>query len=127
MTLDQKIQIWNTVGTWLAGIATFAAVIVSLHLARRSERLKLKVLAGIRLVVGGDGTPPEEHLNISVTHLGDRAVVVNTVGWAFGKRKERSYCIQTVSGFWTAQYPIELAFGKQASFMVSFAHTPTWL
>jgi hypothetical protein len=127
MTLDQKIQIWNTVGTWLAGIATFAAVIVSLHLARRSERVKLKVLAGIRLVVGGDGTPPEEHLNISVTNLGDRAVVLNTVGWAVGKRKERRYCIQTVSGFWTAQYPTELAHGKQASFMVSFAHTPTWL
>ena len=127
MTLDQKIQIWNTIGTWLAGIATFAAVVVSLHLARRSERIKLKVLAGLRLVVRGDGTPPEEHLNISVTNLGDRTVLVNTVGWAVGKRKQRQYCIQTVSGPWTSQYPVELAHGKQASFMVSFVHTPTWL
>ena len=126
MTLDQKIQIWNTLGTWLAGIATFAAVVVSLHLARRGERLRLKVFAGLRLVIRGDGTPAEEHLNIGVTNLGDRAVIVNTVGWAVGKGKQRQYCIQTVSGPWTAQYPIELPHGKQASFMVSFAHTPTW-
>ena len=127
MTLDQQIQIWNAVGTWVAGIATFAAVLVSLNFARRSERVRLKVFAGLRLVIRGDGTPPEEHLNIGVTNLGDRAVTVNTVGWAVGKRKQRRYCIQTVSGPWTAQYPIELQHGKATSFMVSFNHTPTWL
>lgn len=127
MTLDQQIQIWNAVGTWVAGIATFAAVLVSLNLARRNERVRLKVFAGLRQVIRGDGTPPEEHLNIGVTNLGDRAVTVNTVGWAVGKRKQRRYCIQTVSGQWTAQYPIELQHGKAASFMVSFNHTPTWL
>lgn len=127
MTLDQQIQIWNAVGTWVAGIATFAAVLVSLHLARRSERIRLQVFAGLRLVIRGDGTPPEEHLNIGVTNLGDRSVTVNTVGWAVGKRKQRRHCIQTVSGPWTAQYPIELAHGKNASFMVSFNHTPAWL
>lgn len=127
MTLDQQIQIWNVVGTWVAGIATFSAVLVSLYLASRGDRIQLKVFAGRRLVIRGDGTPPEEHLNIGVTNLGDRSVTVNTVGWAVGKRKQRRHCIQTVSGPWTAQYPIELAHGKSASFMVSFIHTPTWL
>jgi hypothetical protein len=111
----------------MAGIATFAAVVVSLHLARRSERVRVKAFAGLRLVIRGDGTPPEEHLNIGVTNLGDRSVTVNTIGWAVGKRKQRRYCIQKVSGPWTAQYPIELQHGKSASFMVSFNHTPTWL
>lgn len=127
MTLDQQIQIWNAVGTWVAGSATFSAVLVSLHLARISERVRLKVFAGLRLVIRGDGTPLEEHLNIGVTNLGDRAVTVHTVGWAVGKRKQRRHCIQTVSGPWTAQYPIELQHGKAVSFMVSFSHTPTWL
>lgn len=127
MTLDQQLQIWNAAGTWVAGIATFSAVLVSLHLARRGDRVKLKVFAGLRLVIRGDGTPSEEHLNIGVTNLGDRPVTVNTVGWAAGKRKQKRYCIQTVSGPWTAQYPIELEHGKNANFMVSFNHTPTWL
>lgn len=127
MTLDQQIQIWNAVGTWVAGIATFAAVLVSLNLARRSERVRLKVFAGFRLVIRGDGTPPEEHLNIGVTNLGDRSVTINTVGWVVGKRKQKRYCIQTVSGPWTAQYPVELQHGKNASFMVPFNHTPNWL
>lgn len=127
MTLDQQIQVWNAIGTWVAGIATFAAVLVSLYLARRGDRIRLKLFAGLRLVIRGDGSPPEEHLNIGVTNLGDRSVTVNTVGWAVGKRKQRRYCIQTVSGPWTAKYPIELAHGKSANFMVSFIHTPTWL
>lgn len=32
-----------------------------------------------------------------------------------------------LSGPWTAQYPVELAHGKNANFMISFIHTPTWL
>ena len=37
MTLDQKIQIWVAVGTWVAGLATFAAVILALYLAARGR------------------------------------------------------------------------------------------
>lgn len=127
MTLDQQIQIWNAVGTWLAGIATFGAVVVSLHLARRSEKVRLKVFAGLRMVVRGDGSPSEEHLNIGITNIGDRPTTITTVGWAVGSGKQRRHCIQPVSGDWTAQYPIELAHGKTANFMVSFTHTPNWL
>jgi hypothetical protein len=127
MTIDQQIQLWNTVGNWLAAIATFGAVVVSLYLARRSEKVRLKAFAGLRMVVRGDGSPAEEHLNIGVTNIGDRPVTVTTVGWAVGRGKKRRYCIQTVSGSWTAQYPVELAHGKAANFMVSFTHTPTWL
>ncbi len=127
MTFDQQVQIWNTIGIWLAGLATFAAVLVSLHLARRHERIRLKSFAGLRIVYRGDGSPPEEHLNISVTNLGERPVIINSVGWAVGRGKKRKYCIQTVSGPWTAQYPVEITHGKQASFMVSFNHTPSWL
>lgn len=127
MTLDQKIQIWNAVGTWLAGIATFTAVVLSLYLARRGDRIRLKSYAGLRVVVRGDGTPTEEHLDIGVTNLGDRAVTVTTVGWAVGKGKQRRFCIQDVSGSWTHQYPRKLEHGEHANFMVSFKQTENWL
>ena len=127
MTLDQKIQVWVAVGTWLAGLATLAAVIVALHLARRTERVRLKVHVGHLVVIAGDGSPFQEHLSISVTNLGERSVTINSVGWAVGKRSQRKYCIQSVSGPFTTQFPVELAHGKNANFMVSFLATPNWL
>jgi len=98
VTLDQKLQLWNAIGTWVAGVATFGAVLVALHLARRSESVRLRSFAGLREVILGDGSPFQEHLCINVTNIGDRPVTVN----------------------------IELAHGKSASFMVSFVATPNW-
>lgn len=123
MTLDQQINVWNVVGTWLAGIATFSAVLVSLHLARRSERIRIKVTAGIRQVFAGDGSPAEDHVQICVVNHGDRVVIVNSVGWKIGLRKNARFCIQPVSGQWTQDYPRQLAHGETATFLVSFKAT----
>lgn len=127
MTFDQKIQVWVAVGTWLAGLATLAAVVVALHLARRTEKVRLKVHVGLRVVVIGDGSPFQEHLSMDVTNLGDRSVTINTVGWAVGKGTKRGFCIQPVSGPFATQFPVELGHGKNANFMVSFLATPNWL
>ena len=126
MTLDQKIQVWNVVGTWLAGIATFLAVLVSLHLARKAEAVKIKTNVGIMLVFAGDGTPGEEHAGFSVVNLGDRPVNIVSVGWSVGKGKHKRYCVQPVAGQYTHQYPKQLAHGEQASFLVSFKTLPNW-
>ena len=126
MTLDQKINVGIAIGTWLAAIATFFAVLTSLHLARRSEQIRIKATAGIRLLFIGDGSPAEEHVQIGVVNHGDRTVVVNSVGWKIGTRKNTRLCIQPVSGKWTQNYPLQLAHGEQASFLVSFSATPEW-
>lgn len=127
MTLDQKIQIWNAVGTWLAGIATFFAVVVSLYLARKADAVKIKANVGVRLVFAGDGTPAEEHVGFGVANLGGRPVNVVSIGWSIGKRKNKRYCIQPVAGQYTHQYPKLLAHGEQASFLVSFTAAPNWV
>ena len=126
MTLDQKIQIWNAVGTWVAGIATFLAVLVSLYLARRSEAVKIKADVGIRLVFAGDGTPAEEHVGFSAVNLGDRPMNIVSIGWSIGKRKGKRFCVQPVAGQYSHQYPKQLTHGEQASFMVSFKTSPNW-
>jgi len=110
----------------VAGIATLCAVLVSLHLARRSERIRIRGSAGIRLITEGDGTPAEQHVQISAVNHGDRVVIVNSVGWRVGKRDDTRFCIQPVSGRWTQDYPKQLAHGEQASFLVSFKATPEW-
>jgi hypothetical protein len=127
MTLDQKIQIWVAVGTWVAGLATLAAVIVALRLAKQVEKVRLKVHVGLRELVMGDGSPFQEHLSISVTNLGERAVTINSAGWAVGKGKHRKFGIQPVAAIYSTQYPVELTYGKEANFMVSFLIARTWL
>ena len=114
-------------GTWVAGLATVGASVVALRLARRAERIQLKVHVGLREVLAGDGSPAHDHVCIDVTNLGDRAVTVNTVGWAVGKGKHRKYCIQPESGPYTNHYPIELGHGKSAKFMVSLDVMPNWV
>ncbi|MDQ6707158.1 MAG: hypothetical protein M3Z85_14430 [Acidobacteriota bacterium] len=126
MTLDQKIQIWNMIGTWVAGAGSFAAAIVALHLAKRVENVRLNVQVGLVEVVIGDGSPFQKHVGISVTNLGERPVTVNTVGWAIGKGKKRRFAMQPLHSPNSAQYPIELAHGKSANFMVSFDIMPGW-
>lgn len=118
MTFDQKIQIWNTVGTWLAGMATFAAVVVSLYLSRKRDRVNLKVHAGLRLHIVGDGSPAKRIIVISVTNRGERPVIVNTVGWRIGRGKNARFCIQTVGRGSPDDYPKELAHGKSATFSI---------
>jgi hypothetical protein len=126
MTLDQRIQVWVAVGTWLSSIGTIAAVIAALYLARRGEDVRLSVQVGLMEVVIGDGSPFQEHVGISVTNLGERPVTVNTVGWAIGRGKKRRFAIQPLNSPHSAQYPIELAHGKSASFLVSFDMMPGW-
>lgn len=126
MTLDQKIQIWAAIGAWISGIGAIAAAIVALHLARRVEKVRLKAHCGIRFLIFGDGTPTERHLRMSVTNLGERPVTIDSVGWAIGKRKQRRFAIQTVSGPYSARYPIELLYGKHAAFLVPSGDTSIW-
>ena len=62
------------VGIWFTGIATFAAVLVSLALARR-EGARMTVSAGDRDVLGSGSRPPfPEVLSITVRDIGSRPV-----------------------------------------------------
>ena len=126
MTLDQQVQIWNAVGTWVAGIGTLAAVIVSLRLAGRADRLRLRASVGLRIIIAGDGNPSEEQVAFTVVNLGDRAVTVNSIGWRVGKKRLTRHCMQPLYGVYTHQYPKQLAHGEQATFLVSLLALPGW-
>lgn len=127
LTTGQELEVWNVVGTWLAGLATFSAVVVSLYLANRKTSVQLKVVVGLRLLIRGDGSPAQEHLVFKVTNLAEHPVIIEGIGWVAGRGKHRIYALQTVSGDWTSHYPSELTHAKSASFMVSFLDTPNWM
>jgi hypothetical protein len=81
---ENELELWNVVGTWLSGIATTAAVIVSLYLARRTERVHLRVSAGVRTLVTMGSNEHPEFLMISVVNEGSRPVIVAALGWSMG-------------------------------------------
>lgn len=114
------------IGTWVAAVATFAAVAVALYLSRRSERIRLKVTAGIRLLLLDSGVPSDRIVLINFVNLGDRTVVVNSVGWKIGKGTKARLCVQTGSGPRNSNIPKFLAHGESGSLVVSLNETPAW-
>ncbi len=80
MTFEQKVQL---------RLATLLAVMTSLHLARRGEKVRLKIAVGIRRIIRGDKSPREDHVCFDVTNVGERPVIINnTAGWVVRKAEE---------------------------------------
>lgn len=126
MTLDQKIQVWVAIGTWLSSLGTIAAVFAAIYLAKRVESVRLNVHVGLMEVVVGDGSPSQKHVGIDVTNVGERPITVSSVGWAIGKGRNRRLALQPLNSPHSVQYPIELAYGKTAHFLVSLDSMPGW-
>jgi len=124
MNLDQKIQLAIALGTWSAAIATFGAVVVSLCLATRGDRVRLRCNANILHIYARDGSPPEETVGITVANLGERPVTINSVSWKIGKGKKAKYGYQVLTGGNIC--PAKIAHGEQAQFTISLQTAPTW-
>ena len=121
MTFEQKVQLWMVVGTWVAGLATFAAVVTSLYFARSAEKVRLRIFVGIRTLIRGDGSFGEDFVCLNVTNVGERPATITTVGWVVGKRKKRKHYIQKLFQPGSQQCPFELKHGENANLMISTA------
>ncbi len=68
-------------GAWFSGLATLAAVILSLVLARR-DRIQLRISAGHRITVGpGAIEPYPNFLFIQVRNVGNRMAKIDGIAW----------------------------------------------
>src|SRR5215213_9868069 len=75
---EEAARLWGVIGTWFSGIGSMLAVIVSLYLARRQDRVNLTVSAGIRqLVTPGERGAPPKFVAIRVVNRGYRRVTVS--------------------------------------------------
>lgn len=75
------LHFWEVVGIWFTGFATFAAVVVSLTLARR-EGIRLAVSARLMLAIDPGAEPPfPELLYITVRNVGTRPAKITGAGW----------------------------------------------
>ena len=68
----------NTFAPWGSALASTAAVIAALYLARRGDRIRLQVVVGVRIVamMGPVAPPPERYAVIQVTNVGRRTATI---------------------------------------------------
>lgn len=118
----------NTFAPWFAAGGTFAAVVVSLYLARASQRVRLRVTAGLRLVLGlGQQQKPTEHLYINVVNVGSRVARVTNLGWCVGLLRRRQ-AVQIIDrNAMSSQLPIELADGQEATWIIPLVPEENWI
>jgi hypothetical protein len=127
MTFDQKIQLWMTIGTWLASIGTITAVGVAIWLSQKSSKVRLKVNVGIRDHYFVNDPPILKNLGIGITNIGERPVIINSVGWAIGRGMNEKRCLQFGIEPLALSFPMELGYGKSVNLAVSSTNHPNWL
>lgn len=69
---------WGSVADWASAFGSVSAAVVALYLARTSQRVRLSVVCGIRVMVGG-GAAPAQLASIMVTNTGDRQFKISSI------------------------------------------------
>lgn len=116
----------NTFAGWLSAIGTLLAVIVSLWLARRDARIRLRVTVGIRKifferkVYEKPGEEPD-FVVVAVTNIGRRVAIVTGLLWK-NQLFPRRYLFQMPGEApFSAQLPAKLQDGEEADFVVPWS------
>ena len=122
---SQSLQILGVLGTWFAGLGTFAAAGIALWIALRTRKVKLKCNVGLRTIVGGHGQ--RECLSVSVTNIGEGDVIIENLGWRIGRRGNRKYAIQILGTNSPHRFPKKLAHGERGTFMVNIVESSDWM
>lgn len=130
--MDNQIflQILGVIGTWLAGIGTISAVIVSLYLSRSDRRILLNVHAGHRVLILQNLESRPDYCSIGVVNKGHRSANIVNIGWKVGFFKKR-YGIQTLhNNPFSSKLPIKLKDGEEANYLIPFINDdsyPNWI
>lgn len=111
-------ELYNSFSNWLSAIATLAAVLVSLHLARKAGRPRAKVSVGHRIVVTpGESQKPPEVVVFKLVNTGDRTIRVTNIGWKVGLWRKR-YALQLHDEKQSSPMPVELSHGQEAQWTI---------
>lgn len=123
----------NSFANWISAIGTCGAVIVSLWLASRPDRIALQVSASIRVaIIPGVSTPPVRYVSITAVNTGRRIAKITSIGWTYGGRTARSskhlFQVPGDQGDgMTSPMPVILDDGQQAQWMFEKAQWLTQL
>jgi hypothetical protein len=121
----------NSFADWAAALATFAAVLVALYLARREDRIKLEVEAGVRVEgrlgdqvvvlgpgahVDGEGAPRLVWVHVTNVHRRSATVTHLFVRPALSPSKRGVLLPHLPQGHYSSGVPVTLADGESADY-----------
>jgi hypothetical protein len=114
----------NTFAPWAAALGTFSAVVVSLYLARKSNRIDLEVRAGIRSVGFIGGRPitgsrfpePPQLVWFGITNVGPRSATVTSIYWRPIFWRKSGYLVLPAQNEYSSVFPITLDDGEAANY-----------
>lgn len=101
--------------SWFSAIGTISVEIVAIWVAKRIEKVKLKVWVGMRILI--DGQNKQEFLVFSATNLSERPVTITSIDWRIGRmKKNRRRAIQLLHEISPNQYPRKLEYSDSVMF-----------
>lgn len=118
--MENNLQLWSVIGTWVASIGTVSAVITSLWLASRADKVKLKVFAGHRLLLPKLEKGNNDYCYINVVNTGSKPVKITNIGWQAGRSKTKQHMVQIFGLSNSDNVPKMLTEGEEATFLVPF-------
>ena len=113
------LQELDVLGTWVAGLGTLLAVIVSLYLARTLGRIKLRVVVGERKIITQGSTETPDVVTVLVTNCSQRPARVTHISWQIGFRKKKNF-IQMFNSPGYETLPKMLNEGEEGHFVVPY-------
>ncbi|HDX5736684.1 TPA: hypothetical protein SJ157_000283 [Yersinia enterocolitica] len=118
MNLADKIALFSAIGGWVSGIATVAAVSVSLYLANRKPRISIKCRVGLKIILSKSyaGMDVRENgLAITVINQSVVPITVNNIHWEIG---QETVLHQLFGDTHSASCPKKLEYGEEALFWI---------
>lgn len=114
------------VGQVAGALATAAAVITSLWVVLSERRPKLRVTAGLRLIIPGDGAPASDAIGVTVANVGMRRVRCACVGWRTSRLRwgprwlRRQHALQNADYLpGSATLPFDLDLGDEKTLILA--------
>lgn len=93
LTADQW-SIINGFANWLAAAGTISAVVVSLYLSMKGGKRRAHLTVNLMLMAEQGSEHHPEHIVFRLVNTGDRSFHPGSIGWVFGKKKNRTSFIQ---------------------------------
>lgn len=115
-----QIALWTMIGAWFSGIATFSAVLASLHIANRKPKAHLTCKVGERIIIGKNALGEslnEDGLAITVVNQSAAPVKIVSVGWKLDKGR---FFHQMLGDINSDSVPKRIEYGEQAFFWIKY-------
>ena len=113
---------WSMIGTWLSGIATFLAVIVSLYISMRN----LKSFVGGHVKLGRmiSDVDDKSVVKITVVNRSLHSIKIRAIFWVIGGEREFQQLFRNKE---SDALPIRLEHGDEANYRIILNEDDSWL